>query len=268
MFFRKKKDSIKKTERPRTDGDEKGERYETRIPAIYLDGVCKNYFSKKNGENHSLVDVNLTIDEGEFVFIIGGSGAGKSTLLKLLTREIKPSAGKIFVKGRRLKRIRNNKIAYYRRNIGMVFQDFKLLKNRNVFENVAFAMEVIEEKPARIKRKVPETLGIVGLLGKEKSFPNELSGGEQQRVAIARAIVNEPDIILADEPTGNLDPKNSQEIMNILEDINKKGTTVIVVTHNHEIVKSMNKRIILMENGRIIQDEKSEIEYEVEDIFS
>lgn len=268
MFFRKKKNSLTQDLPSVSNKEADGKRYEVKIPAVYMSRVSKNYSSKKNGENHSLSNVNLTIKEGEFVFIIGGSGAGKSTLLKLLTREIKPSEGKIFVKGQRLKRLRKNKIAYYRRNIGMVFQDFKLLNNRNVYENVAFAMEVIEESPRNIKRKVPETLGIVGLSGKEKAYPNELSGGEQQRVAIARAIVNEPDIILADEPTGNLDPKNSTEIMNILSDINKRGTTVIVVTHNHEIVKSMNKRVILIENGRIVRDEKSELEDETENIFS
>lgn len=266
MFFNRNKKS--KTLPTASEYGVVGSRYETKIPAVYLDGVSKNYYSKKNGENNSLMDVDLIINEGEFVFIIGGSGAGKSTLLKLLMREIKPSEGKIFVKGKRLKRIRNNKIAYYRRNIGMVFQDFKLLKNRNVYENVAFAMEVIEEKPSTIRKKVPETLGMVGLLGKERAYPDELSGGEQQRVAIARAIVNEPSIILADEPTGNLDPKNSLEIMSILEDINKKGTTVIVVTHNHEIVKSMNKRVIMLEKGKIVKDRKSEIIDETEDIFS
>lgn len=266
MFFNKNKRVGNKTTVP-LEGAVDG-RYKPKIPVVYFDGVSKNYSSKKNGENNSLMDIDLIINEGEFVFIIGGSGAGKSTLLKLLMREIKPSEGKIFVRGKRLKRIRKNRIAYYRRNIGMIFQDFKLLKNRNVFENVAFAMEVIEESPSKIKRKVPETLGIVGLLGKEKAYPDELSGGEQQRVAIARAIVNEPAIILADEPTGNLDPKNSLEIMNILEDINKKGTTVIVVTHNHEIVKTMNKRVISIEKGRIVRDRKSDIEDETENDFS
>lgn len=268
MFFRNKKVIEKKGLPSDSNRGSDGSKYGVKIPAIYMDGVSKSYHSKKNGENHSLSNVNLTIREGEFVFIIGGSGAGKSTLLKLLTREINPSEGKIFVQGQRLKRIRKNKIANYRRNIGMIFQDFKLLNNRNVFENVAFAMEVIEESPENIKKKVPETLSIVGLCGKEKAYPKELSGGEQQRVAIARAIVNQPDLILADEPTGNLDPKTSNEIMNILLDINKRGATVIVVTHNHEIVKSMKKRVILIEDGKILSDEKSEIYNETENIFS
>lgn len=259
MFFRKKKDG-KKSKIISSSGY--SDEYDVEIPAIYMSGVSKDYSSKRNGENQSLRGVSLTIAKGEFVFIIGGSGAGKSTLLKLLMREIKPTKGKIFVGGRRLKRIRKNSIAYYRRNIGMVFQDFRLLKDRNVFENVAFAMEAIEESPREIKSKVPKMLGMVGLLGKEKAYPNELSGGEQQRVAIARAIINEPKLILADEPTGNLDPKNSMEIMSILEEINQKGTTVVVVTHNHEIVKMMNKRVISMENGIIVSDEKSEVEYE------
>lgn len=224
------------------------------VPAIILDNVSKDYLSKNNGETNSLKQVNIRIKKGEFVFVIGDSGAGKSTLLKLLMKEINPTSGKVYVNGKNLKRLRHSQVAKHRRNIGMVFQDFRLLKDRSVFENVAFAMQIIEKEPKVIKETVPRMLEIVGLSDKEKAYPKELSGGEQQRVALARALVNEPIILLADEPTGNLDPKNSWEIMNLLEEVNKNGTTVVVVTHNIEIVKSMNKRVIELKNGEVVGD--------------
>lgn len=224
------------------------------VPAIMLDNVSKDYSSKNTGETNSLKQVNIRIKKGEFVFVIGDSGAGKSTLLKLLMKEINPTLGKVYVNGKNLKRLRHSQVAKHRRNIGMVFQDFRLLKDRSVFENVAFAMQIIEKEPEVIKEAVPRMLEIVGLSDKEKAYPKELSGGEQQRVALARALVNEPIILLADEPTGNLDPKNSREIMNLLEEVNKNGTTVVVVTHNIEIVKSMNKRVIELKNGEVAGD--------------
>ena len=224
------------------------------VPAIMLDNVSKDYSSKNNGETNSLRDVNIRVKKGEFVFIIGDSGAGKSTLLKLLMKEINPTSGKVYVNGKSLKRLRHGQVAKHRRNIGMVFQDFRLLKDRSVFENVAFAMQIVEKSPVLIREKVPRMLEMVGLSDKQKAYPKELSGGEQQRVALARALVNEPIILLADEPTGNLDPKNSWEIMNLLEEVNKSGTTVVVVTHNIEIVKSMNKRVIELKNGEVVSD--------------
>ena len=224
------------------------------VPAIILDNVSKDYSSKNNGETNSLKQVNIRIKKGEFVFVIGDSGAGKSTLLKLLMKEINPTLGKVYVNGKNLKRLRHGQVAKHRRNIGMVFQDFRLLKDRSVFDNVAFALQIIEKDSKVIKEAVPRMLEIVGLSDKEKAYPKELSGGEQQRVALARALVNEPVILLADEPTGNLDPKNSWEIMNLLEEVNKSGTTVVVVTHNIEIVKSMNKRVIELKNGEVVGD--------------
>lgn len=192
----------------------------------------------------------------EFVFIVGNSGSGKSTLIKLLLKELEPTSGTIKVNGQNLNRMRRGKVPKYRRGVGVVFQDFRLLKDRNVYENVAFAQRVIEKPNRVIKKRVPEVLTLVGLAEKYKSFPKELSGGEQQRVAVARAIVNRPDILLADEPTGNLDPGNSMEIMKLLDEINSRGTTVLVVTHNREIVNAMKKRVITMRKGVIISDER------------
>ncbi|MCQ2508228.1 MAG: cell division ATP-binding protein FtsE [Dorea sp.] len=204
----------------------------------------------------ALNGVNLTIEQGEFVFIVGDSGSGKSTLIKLIMKELEPTAGTITVNGFNLNKMKHRKVATYRRNIGVVFQDFRLLKDRNIYENIAFALRVTE-RPARIiRKKVPAALSLVGLAQKYKSFPNELSGGEQQRVAIARAIVNEPAILLADEPTGNLDPTNSWEIMKLLEEANDRGTTVLVVTHNQEIVNAMQKRVVTMNKGVIVSDEQ------------
>ena len=204
----------------------------------------------------ALNEVSLKIEPGEFVFIVGGSGSGKSTLIRLLMKELEPTSGEIKVMGKSLSALAHKQIPYYRRKIGVVFQDFRLLKDRNVYENVAFALRVTETPSRVIKVKVPAALSLVGLAQKYKSFPKQLSGGEQQRVAIARAIVNEPAILLADEPTGNLDPENSWEIMKLLQEANNRGTTVIVVTHNHEIVNTMKKRVITMNKGVIVSDEK------------
>lgn len=204
----------------------------------------------------ALNGISLKIEPGEFVFIVGDSGSGKSTLIRLLMKELEPTSGKIQVMGNDLSKLKHKEIPFYRRKIGVVFQDFRLLKDRNVYENVAFALRVTETATRVIKKKVPAALSLVGLAQKYKSYPKELSGGEQQRVAIARAVVNEPSILLADEPTGNLDPANSWEIMKLLQEANDRGTTVIVVTHNHEIVKAMQKRVITMSKGNIVSDEK------------
>lgn len=204
----------------------------------------------------ALNGVSLKIEPGEFVFVVGGSGAGKSTLIRLLMKELEPTSGEIRVMGKPLGGMTYKQIPFYRRKIGVVFQDFRLLKDRNVYENVAFALRVTETPSRVIKKKVPAALSLVGLAQKYKSFPKELSGGEQQRVAIARAVVNEPSILIADEPTGNLDPVNSWEIMKLLQEANDRGTTVIVVTHNIEIVKAMQKRVITMDKGTIVSDER------------
>jgi cell division transport system ATP-binding protein len=201
--------------------------------------------------------VSLNIEEGEFVFIVGDSGSGKSTLIKLLLKELEPTEGTITINGKNLEKIRRRQIPKFRRNIGVVFQDFRLLKDRNVYDNVAFAQKVIGETNRSIKKRVPQMLSMVGLAPKYRSFPKQLSGGEQQRVAIARALVNEPKILLADEPTGNLDNNNAWEIMKLLEEINSRGTTVLVVTHNMEIVKVMKKRVITVKKGIIVSDSKA-----------
>lgn len=219
---------------------------------IELEGVSKAYSTG----SPALKNVSLKINKGEFVFIVGNSGSGKSTLIKLLLKELEPTSGKIVVNGKEIGKLKRKKIPEYRRNIGVVFQDFRLLKDRNIYDNIAFAQRVIETPTKVIKRRVPAMLSLVGLSEKYRSFPKELSGGEQQRVAMARAIVNNPAIMLADEPTGNLDPKNSWEIMKLLEEINKRGTTVVVVTHNREIVDAMNKRVITMHKGEIVSDEE------------
>ena len=219
---------------------------------IKLEHVSKSYTAGIPALN----DVSLDIEEGEFVFIVGDSGSGKSTLIKLLLKELEPTEGTITINNKKLNKIKRRQIPKFRRNIGVVFQDFRLLKDRNVYENVAFAQRVIERPNRVIKKRVPEILTLVGLAEKYKSFPRELSGGEQQRVALARALVNRPNILLADEPTGNLDPKNSLEIMKLLEEINERGTTVLVVTHNREIVNSFRKRVITMRKGVIVSDEE------------
>lgn len=217
---------------------------------IKLENVSKAYSAGVPALN----DVNLEIADGEFVFIVGDSGSGKSTLIKLLLKELEPTEGTIIVDGRRLNSIRHKQVPKFRRNLGVVFQDFRLLKDRNVYDNVAFAQRVIGASVRESKRRVPVMLSMVGLAAKYKSYPRQLSGGEQQRVAIARALVNQPKILLADEPTGNLDANNAWEIMKLLEEINERGTTVLVVTHNIEIVKIMNKRVITMKKGVIISD--------------
>ena len=219
---------------------------------ITLDSVSKSYDKGQPAINN----ISLHIDKGEFVFVVGNSGSGKSTLIKLLLKELDPTSGTISVNGKVLNRLPRRKISKYRRGVGVVFQDFRLLKDRNVYENVAFAQRVIEKPNRVIKKRVPEVLTLVGLADKYRSRPKELSGGEQQRVALARALVNRPDILLADEPTGNLDPKNSNEIMKLLEEINARGSTVLVVTHNKEIVNAMKKRVIRLLKGFIISDEK------------
>ena len=217
---------------------------------IRLDHVSKSYEVGKP----ALEDVTIHIDPGEFVFIVGDSGSGKSTLIRLLLKELEPTKGKIYINGQDLKKVTHKKVPMYRRNVGVVFQNFRLLPDRNVYENVAFAMKVVESSNRDIKKKVPNILSLVGLAAKYRSRPSQLSGGEQQRVAIARALVNEPKIILADEPTGNLDSDNTWEIMKLLEEINQRGTTVLVVTHNMEIVRAMNKRVITIKKGVVVSD--------------
>ena len=201
-------------------------------------------------------DLSLKTEQGEFVFLVGDSGTGKSTLIRLIMKELEPTSGTILVNGVNLSRLKQRHIAKYRRGLGVVFQDFRLLKDRNIYDNISFALRVTEVPNRVIKRKVPAALSMVGLAQKYKALPQELSGGEQQRVAIARAVVNEPAILLADEPTGNLDPTNSWEIMSLLKEANERGTTVLVVTHNQEIVTEMNERVITMQQGVIISDER------------
>lgn len=218
---------------------------------IHLYNVTKVY----EANNTALLDVSLHIAKGEFVFLIGPSGAGKSTLLRLLLREDLPTRGLVMVGGRNVVRLKPREIPALRRAIGMVFQDFRLLKDRTVYENVAFAMEVLEFRHKEIRKRVPSLLDMVGLAGRAKALPQQLSGGEQQRVAIARALVNNPPLVLADEPTGNLDSQTAWEVMMLLDKINKRGTTVLVATHNHEIVDTMGRRVIALERGRMVRDE-------------
>ena len=219
---------------------------------ITLENVSKAYSTGAPALNN----VSLKIEAGEFVFVVGDSVSGKSTLIKLLLRELLPTSGKIIVNDIDVASLRHKQIPKYRRKLGVVFQDFRLLKDRNVYENVAFAQRIVQTPTKEIKKNVPSILSTVGLAGKYKAKPRQLSGGEQQRVALARALVNNPPILLADEPTGNLDPKNSWEIMKLLEEINERGTTVLVVTHNREIVNAMKKRVITMNKGVIVNDEK------------
>jgi len=218
---------------------------------ISMRNVSKTYVADKP----ALSDVNVEIGQGEFVFLVGHSGSGKSTFIKLLLREILPTTGPIIAAGQDLVRMKSWKVPYLRRNIGCVFQDFKLLPNKTAYENVAFALEVIGRSKHVIRTQVPEVLRLVGLEDKMHSYPDELSGGEQQRVSIARAFVNRPPLLLADEPTGNLDPATSLGIMSLLSRINKTGTTVLVATHDREMVDSLRRRVIALENGRIIRDQ-------------
>ena len=222
------------------------------IPIIAMDHISKQYSTGVE----ALSDVSIRIHKGEFVFVVGKSGSGKSTFIKLLLKELNPTEGRIFVGGRQVTNLKRKQVSLYRRKIGVVFQDFRLLKNKTVFENVAFAQEIIGMTKRDIARNVPIMLEMVGLKGKEKMYPHELSGGEQQRVAIARALINQPTILLADEPTGNLDPKTAWDIMMLLEEVNKMGTTVVVVTHNNEVVDVMQKRVINLEDGVLVRDEK------------
>ena len=227
---------------------------------IYLDNVSKVYSAGAPALN----GVTLKIKPGEFVFIVGDSGSGKSTLIKLLLRELTATGGKVWVMGHDVAKLKRRQIPKFRRNLGIVFQDFRLLKDRNVYENVAFAQRIVEVPTKEIRKNVPRILATVGLAGKYKAKPKQLSGGEQQRVALARALINKPAILLADEPTGNLDPKNSWDIMQLLQEINDAGTTVVVVTHNKEIVNAMQKRVVTMKKGVIVSDEE-EGEYIDED---
>ena len=213
--------------------------------------------SKKYGTGTLAVDnANFTIEKGEFAFLIGNSGCGKSTIIKMMLKEEEPSAGNIFINGRDITKIKPSKVPYLRRSMGIVFQDFRLLPDKTVYENVAFAMYVI-------RRQVPMVLSLVGLSQKAKMYPNELSGGEQQRVALARAIVNNPSMLIADEPTGNLDPNTAWDIMELLNDINLRGTTVVVATHAKDIVDKMNRRVIRIEHGNIVRDEKGGYDGEI-----
>lgn len=219
---------------------------------IELLNVSKRY---KNGVM-ALADINIKIEKGEFVFLVGPSGAGKSTLVKMLLKEVEPTQGRLIIDSEDITYIHRRKIPILRRKIGVVFQDFRLLQNKTVYENVAFAMEIVEAHPKDIRRQVPMILGMVGLSNKAKMYPDQLSGGEQQRVSIARAIINNPPILIADEPTGNLDPETSWEIMKLLRQINRRGTTVVMATHAKDIVDLMQLRVIALEKGLVARDEK------------
>lgn len=230
-----------------------------RDEVIEMQDVWKTY---SNG-THALKGISVKIDRNEFVYLVGPSGAGKSTFMKLIYREEVPTKGQISVNGFNIGRLKQRKIPYVRRNIGVIFQDFRLLPKLNVYENVAFAMEVVEAPKKVIRKRVPEVLELVGLRNKANRDPSQLSGGEQQRVAIARAIVNSPSVIIADEPTGNLDPETSWGIMQLLDEINFRGTTIVMATHNKEIVNTMRKRVIAIEHGNIVRDEmRGEYGYE------
>ena len=222
------------------------------VPMIRMDQVSMQYSTGVD----ALCDVSIRIEKGEFVFVVGKSGSGKSTFIKLLLKELNPSEGRIFVAGRQVTNLSRKQVSLYRRQIGVVFQDFRLLKNKTVYENIEFAQQIIGRNKREIARNVAIMLEMVGLKGKENAYPGELSGGEQQRVAIARALINNPAILLADEPTGNLDPQMAWEIMMLLQEINKMGTTVVVVTHNNDVVDIMKKRVVTLDNGSIVSDEQ------------
>jgi cell division transport system ATP-binding protein len=216
----------------------------------------KNVSKEYPSGTKALKDVSFNIDDGEFVFIVGPSGSGKSTMIKIMMKEEDADSGNIEVNGYNLSEINAKKVPYLRRSMGIVFQDFRLLQDKTVFENVGYAMQIVEATPRDIRRRVPIVLSLVGLSKKAKSYPNELSGGEQQRVALARALVNNPAVIIADEPTGNLDPENTWDIINLLCDINAKGTTIVVTTHERAIVNALKKRVIAIENGEIERDQQ------------
>jgi cell division transport system ATP-binding protein len=230
-----------------------GEPAPAALAMILFDGITKTYEPSIVG----LDDVSVQIDKGEFVFLVGPSGSGKSTFIKLLLKELEVTSGNLIVGGRSLPKLKRSKIPVLRRNIGCVFQDFKLLPNRNVYQNVAYALQVQGKSRAEIRKKVPDIVGLVGLADKSDRMPNELSGGEQQRVSVARAFVNHPPLLLADEPTGNLDPETSIGIMQLIYRINRTGTTVIVATHDKEMVDKMRRRVIELREGRIVRDERS-----------
>lgn len=222
------------------------------VPMIRMDQVSMQYSTGVD----ALCDVSIRIEKGEFVFVVGKSGSGKSTFIKLLLKELNPSEGRIFVAGRQVTNLSRKQVSLYRRQIGVVFQDFRLLKNKTVYENIEFAQQIIGMNKREIARNVAIMLEMVGLKEKENAYPGELSGGEQQRVAIARALINNPAILLADEPTGNLDPQMAWEIMMLLQEINKMGTTVVVVTHNNDVVDIMKKRVVTLDKGSIVSDEQ------------
>ena len=216
----------------------------------------KNLTKTYEKSSRALKNVNITIEDGEFVFVTGRSGSGKSTLMKILLKEVEPTSGRVIVNDMDLGKMPRSYVPKYRRRLGVVFHDFRLLKDKTVYENVAFAQRVIGVSSRRIRESVPQMLKMVGLSSKYKSFPRQLSGGEQQRVAIARALINKPEVLLADEPTGNLDPQNAMEIMRLLDEINRQGTTVIVVTHSRDLVNTMQKRVITIEKGVVVSDEE------------
>jgi len=230
------------------------------VLVITVNNVTKVYENGATGLDH----VSISIKAREFAFVVGSSGSGKSSLMKLLLKEIEPSSGEININGIDIGKLTQKEIPYFRRKIGVVFQDFRLLPNKTVYENVAFAMQVVEANSRDIRRTVPAVLAMVGLQRKAKAYPNQLSGGEQQRAALARAIINKPPILLADEPTGNLDPDTAWEIMDLLEDINNRGTTVVIATHAKDIVDEMQKRVITLKNGVLVRDiEKGGYEDEI-----
>jgi cell division transport system ATP-binding protein len=245
-------DSVDEVVAPSVNGEAPAAPAPTGAPMIVFEGVTKIY------DPHvvALREASFMIEKGEFVFLVGPSGSGKSTIMRLLLRELEPTRGRIIVGGRELARLKNSKVPMLRRNIGCVFQDFKLLPNRTTSENVAYALKVQGESKRNIRAKVPEILALVGLSGKTNSLPDELSGGEQQRVSIARAFVNHPPLLICDEPTGNLDPDTSVGIMQLLYRINRTGTTVVMATHDREMVDKMRKRVIALDNGTVIRDER------------
>lgn len=228
----------------------------TEKPIIEFNGVSKTYV----GGTHALTDVNIKINRGEFVFVVGSSGAGKSTFMKLIMREEKANTGTIMVNNFNLTKMRRRQVPHLRRTMGIVFQDFRLIPTMNVFDNVAFAMHVVGAPNKQIRKEVSKALGLVGLGNKARSIPNQLSGGEQQRVGLARALVNNPDLIIADEPTGNVDPNMSYEIVSLLNAINQKGTTILMVTHDHNLVRDFQHRVIMLDGGRIVADNAGGLE--------